>query len=166
MRPKILTLFPRAVGGGAERLVLDQMRFHKDAGYGYVAVALRRGKLHDEFAAQSCYRCMHAGVRFNPLAVARLNRLIRDEHIDVLHTHLQEADFYGYWLKRLNPKLVWISTRHNADDFRTRRFWKALNGAITTRTDRIVAVSKSVREFIASYERVPVDRITFVGGNE
>lgn len=162
MRPKVLTLFPRAVGGGAERLVLDQMRFHTGADYDYLAVALRRGKLHDQFAAHASYRCLHAGVRFNPLALARLNRLVRAERIDVLHTHLQEADFYGYWLKGLNPGLVWVSTRHNADDFRERWFWRTLNAAITRRTQRVVAVSNSVRDFVARYERIPADKLLVV----
>jgi glycosyltransferase involved in cell wall biosynthesis len=162
MRPKVLTLFPRAVGGGAERLVLDQMRFHENAGYDYLAVALRRGKLHEEFAAYSCYRCVQAGVRFNPWAVARLHRLLRAERIDVLHTHLQEADFYGYWLKRLNPGLVWISTRHNADDFRERWFWRTVNATITGLSQRVVAVSNSVREFVARHERIPAEKLIVI----
>ncbi len=162
MRPKVLTLFPRAVGGGAERLVLDQMRFHQGAAYDFTVVALRKGRLHDEFAAQACYMCVHAGTRFNPLALARVNQLIRSRGVDVLHTHLQEADYYGYWLKRLNPRLIWISTRHNADEFRTRWFWRTLNRAISRPMQQVIAVSNSVREFVSRHEGIPLDKSVVV----
>jgi glycosyltransferase involved in cell wall biosynthesis len=162
MRPRVLTLFPSAVGGGAERLVLEQIRFHATAGYDYWAVAMRKGKLHREFSAHACYSCVHAGTRLNPLALRRVNRLIRSRGIDVLHTHLQEADFYGYWLKRRNPKLIWISTRHNTDQFRTRFFWRSLNAAITGPARRVVAVSEGVRAFVARHERIPPDKLVVV----
>jgi glycosyltransferase involved in cell wall biosynthesis len=160
--PRVLTLFPSAVGGGAERLVFEQMRLHGGAGYDYAAIALRKGKLHPEFAALSCYSCVNAGVRFNPVAVRRIHRFIQARGIDVLHTHLQEADFYGYWLKRLNPGLRWISTRHNTDKFRTRAFWRGLNAAISRRTERVVAVSNAVRDFVASHERIPPTKLVVV----
>lgn len=162
MRPKVLTLFPRAVGGGAERLVLDQMRFHQDAGYDLTVVALRTGKLHDAFAVHSCYSSLRAGIRFNPVALARLNHLVRARGIDLVHTHLQEADFYGYWLKRLNPRLIWMSTRHNADDFRARWFWRTLNTAISRPVQQVIAVSNSVREFVARHEGIPLEKLVVV----
>ena len=151
MRPKVLTLFPRAVGGGAERLVLDQMRFHQDGrlrlhGRGASQREASRPSSPPTPATRACTR----GTRFNPLALARVNHLIRSRGIDVLHTHLQEADFYGYWLKRLNPRLIWISTRHNADDFRMRWFWRTLNTAISRPMQQVIAVSNSVREFVVA----------------
>jgi glycosyltransferase involved in cell wall biosynthesis len=162
MRPRVLTLFPSADGGGAERLVLEQMRFHAGAGYDYAAVALRKGKLHAEFAAQACYSCVHAGTIFNPLALRKVHRLIGAREIEILHTHLQEADFYGFLLKRLNPRLVWISTRHNADAFRTRAFWRSLNAAFARRTDRVIAVSEGVRAFVTKYERIATEKLVVV----
>ena len=162
MRPKVLTLFPSAVGGGAERMVLDQIRFYERAGYDYTAVALRKAKLHDQFASYAPYRCVHAGTRFNPLALAKVNRLIRSLGVELLHTQLQEADFYGYWLKRLNPNLVWISTRQNADQYRTRLFWRKLNEAITRPAQRVIAVSESVRDFLAQHERIPAAKLVVI----
>jgi glycosyltransferase involved in cell wall biosynthesis len=162
IRPHVLTLFPSAAGGGAERIVLDQIRFCESARYDYSAVALRKGKLHRQFATHACYSCAHAGTTFNPLALAKVNRLIRAREINLLHTQLQEADFYGFLLKRLNPQLVWISTRQNADDFRTRWFWRTLNANITKSTNRVIAVSAAVSGFVAEHERIPLEKLVVI----
>jgi glycosyltransferase involved in cell wall biosynthesis len=161
-RPRILTLFPSAVGGGAERLVLDQIRFHDSVAYDYSAIALRKGKLHRRFSAFPQYSSVCAGVRFNPLALWKVHRFIRSRGVDILHTHLQEADFYGFLLKGLNPGLIWMSTRHNADDFRTRPFWRTLNAVISRRVDRVIAVSPCVSGFVALYERIAEDKLVVV----
>jgi glycosyltransferase involved in cell wall biosynthesis len=161
MRPRVLTLFPSAVGGGAERLVFEQMRFHGDR-YDYAAVALRKGKLHPQFAAFPCYSSMNAGIRFSPIVLRKLHRLIQSRGIELLHTHLQEADFYGFWLKKLNPRLHWVSTRHNTDAFRKMAFWRAVNTSISHRTERVIAVSDAVRDFVASLEHIPPAKLVVV----
>jgi glycosyltransferase involved in cell wall biosynthesis len=160
--PRILTLFPSAVGGGAERLVFEQLRFHDSVRYDHAAIALRKGNLHAQFAELPGYSCMNAGVRFNPLVARRLHHLIAARQIDLLHTHLQEADFYGYWLKKLNPRLHWVSTRHNADQFRTRLFWRRLNAGISRGTERVIAVSQAVRDFVAEHERIAPAKLVVV----
>jgi glycosyltransferase involved in cell wall biosynthesis len=162
MRPRVLTLFPSAVGGGAERLVFEQMRFHEGGRYDYAAVALRKGKLHEQFAAFPCYSSMNAGLRFSPFVLRRIHRFIQARGIELLHTHLQEADFYGFWLKRLNPRLHWISTRHNTDAFRKRAFWRVVNASISRRTERVIAVSDAVRDFVAAHESIPPAKLVVV----
>ena len=162
MRPRVLTLFPSAVGGGAERLVFEQMRFHDGSRYDYAAIALRKGKLHAQFAGFPCYSSMNAGVRFNPFVLGKLHRIIQARRIELLHTHLQEADFYGYWLKKLNPRLHWLSSRQNTDAFRTRAFWRALNASISRQTERVIAASEAVRDFVALHERVPLEKLVVV----
>ena len=162
MRPRVLTLFPSAVGGGAERLVFEQMRFHDGDRYDYAAIALRKGKLHAQFAAFPCYSSMNAGVRFSPFVLRKLHRLIQSRQIALLHTHLQEADFYGFWLKKLNPRLHWVSTRHNTDAFRRTAFWRAVNASISHRTERVIAVSDAVRDFVAALESIPPAKLVVV----
>src|SRR5262245_52834304 len=94
-RPRVLTLFPSAVGGGAERMVLEQIRRSDRFPYAHTAIALRKADLHDAFSEFSSYGCAHAPTRFSPLALRRIHRTIAARGIDILHTHLQEADFYG-----------------------------------------------------------------------
>jgi glycosyltransferase involved in cell wall biosynthesis len=159
---RVLTLFPRPEGGGAERLVFDQLRLHDPTRCDLCVVALRKALLDPEFRAYPDYACLNAWTPWSPRALAAVHRLIRRKRIEILHTHLQEADGYGYWLKRMNPGLVWLSTRHNTDDFRKRRFWRLLNRTMARRCDRVLAVSHSVKEFIARYEEVAADKITVV----
>ena len=42
-RPRVLTLFPSAVGGGAERMVREQIRRSDRFPYAHHAIALRAG---------------------------------------------------------------------------------------------------------------------------
>lgn len=158
----VLTVFPSPVLGGAERLVLDQMRCHDPASYRHLAVALRTEHLDPEYQVFPGYQCLNSQTQISPRALTRLHRFVRAQQVNILHTHLQEADFYGYWLQRWNPSLIWVSTRHNTNHFRTRLFWRRLNGAISRRTSRVVAVSTAVKDFVSRYERVPRDRITVI----
>jgi L-malate glycosyltransferase len=162
VKPRVLTLFPSAVGGGAERLVLEQMRHYDRAAYEYSVVALRRGSLHTLFGEHPEYSCARALATFNPWVLWRLLRLVRRRGIQLLHTHLQEADFYGYLLKRMEPGLTWVSTRHNTDDFRTRWFWRTLNRKMGRRLDHVIAVSGAVSEFVQRHEAIPADKIEVV----
>ena len=75
-------------------------------------------------------------MRFSPFVLRRIHGSIGRAGLICFHTHLQEADFYGFWLKRLNPHLHWISTRHNTDAFRKRPFWRAVNASISRQTER------------------------------
>src|SRR5262249_15299799 len=65
------------------------------------------------------------GVRakVDPKALMRLVGHLRRERIDLLHTHMDLADYYGAAAARLLG-LRLVSTRENADEFRTRRTWK------------------------------------------
>ena len=62
-RPRVLTLFPSAVGGGAERMVLEQIRRSDRFPYAHTAIALRAADLHADFSAFPSYECVHAGTR-------------------------------------------------------------------------------------------------------
>lgn len=161
-RPRVLTLFPSAAGGGAERMVREQIRRSDRFPYAHHAIALRQADLHADFSAFPSYECVHAGTTLNPLALQQVHRAIAARGVDILHTHLQEADFYGFWLKKMNPHLVWISSRQNTDAYRKRLFWRTLNRGISHSTDRVVAPSAAVRDFVGRYEGIPAAKVTVV----
>jgi glycosyltransferase involved in cell wall biosynthesis len=62
----------------------------------------------------------------------------------------------------MNPRLHWVSTRHNTDAFRKMMFWRAINSSISHRTERVIAVSDAVRDFVASLERIPPAKLVVV----
>ena len=162
VKPRVLALFPSAAGGGAERLVMEQILHHNREAFDYAVVALRRGPLHAIFSEHTQYACTNALTTFSPWVLWRLRRLVRRRGIQLLHTHLQEADFYGYLLKRMQPDLVWLSTRHNTDDFRTRWFWRTVNRTMARPLNRVIAVSQAVGTFVQQNEGIASDKIDVV----
>src|SRR5262249_10327723 len=62
--------------------------------------------------------------KIDPRALLRLRRIVRDERIDLVHTHMDLADYYGAAAARLRPGTGLVCTKENADEIRTRRTWK------------------------------------------
>lgn len=154
MKIKVLTLIPASYGGGAENLVLDQIRYYNKRKVKYRVVALRRENEEDKFRQHVEFACLNVKKRFSINALVKLNRGLKNGKIQILHTHLMEADVYGFLLKILNPEIKWISTKHNNDEFRKKKFWRILNKIISIKNDKIITVSNAVKNFIIKYEWV------------
>lgn len=97
-----------------------------------------------------------------PVAIARLIRLLREQRIDVLQTHLFDPSIVGMLAGTAARTPLKIVTRHHSD-FTTifrrpvhRRIdrWQALAA------DRVMAASQAVMQAMVRYESVPADRIT------
>jgi glycosyltransferase involved in cell wall biosynthesis len=135
--------------GGAERLLaavlpqLDRARveaqvacLHGDAP---LADALEKAgiRVHHLRSAQ----------KFDPRPVWRLARLLEQERIDVLHTHLIQADILGYWAGRLARTPAVVSTKHNVRYYERQERWlRPAARWVERRMDAIVAVSSAVGE--------------------
>ncbi len=159
MKKNVLTLLPCSYGGGAERLVLGQLENHNTNLFNYYVIALRRGNIEDQFSKYPSYRCLDASKRFSFHACKSVKRLIKEKNIELIHTHLFEADVYGFFIKLSNRKRKWISTRHNCDEFRKKTVWGLLNWFVTLWTDKVIAVSRTVEQFIHKYEHIPEKRM-------
>jgi len=133
--------------GGAERLLAE------------VLPQLDRAKVEPQVA------CLHgdaplaaalekAGIRvhhlrsahkFDPRPVWRLARLLEQERIEILHTHLIQADVVGYWAGRLARTPVMVSTKHNVRYYERQERWlRPLARWVEQRMSAIVAVSSAV----------------------
>lgn len=167
MRKNILALLPSSSMGGAERLILEQIKFYTKKKFNLNVITLRKGDLEESFQQVAKERkvnylclkskriCIIKNLKF-------LLRYIKDKKIDILHTNLVEADFYGFLIKTFNNKMKWVITKHATDDFR-KRFWLGLpDGFISKRAEVIITVSKSVREFFHKYEKIPLDKMKVV----
>ncbi len=111
-----------------------------------------------------------------PAALRRLlslGRLVREERVDVVHTFLFDADFYGMLAARRGRPRAIVTTRralksHRPGHLRGYRWTNRL-------VDRIVANSEAVRRFTIDVERAPaakvvaipngVDTVRFAGGD-
>ena len=90
----------------------------------------------------------------DPLLLLRLARVLE---ADVVHTHLVHADVYGGVAARLRGARL-VSTKHNDDPFRTGPFRHVELGLAST-TDRIIAVTESLRRFTVERVGVPAAKV-------
>lgn len=162
---KILQLITELDVGGAEKVLLSLVKkLNRDKYMVMVAYLKGEGRLAEDFR--------NAGIEVFDLrmrnrmasgAVIRLYRLLKRENIKILHTHLIQADICGFLAGKMAGVPVIISTKHNPDEFRKRRsipVW--LDGIFANRSDKIIAVSNAVRDFLIKWERISEDKFTVI----
>jgi glycosyltransferase involved in cell wall biosynthesis len=98
--------------------------------------------------------------KVDPGALVRLCRIVRDERIDLVHTHMDLADYYGAAAARSRRGTGLVCTKENADEFRTRRTWKrppflALERLSYAAADAVIAVSHGLADFLSTAEGLP-----------
>ena len=165
MQIKVLQLITELDVGGAERALLSLVKKLSSGKYDVMVAYLKgEGRLAGDFR--------NAGIKVFDLkmknrmalpAVIRLYRLLKREKVRVLHTHLIQADICGFLAGKMAGVPVIISTKHNPDEFRKRRsipVW--LDGIFANRSDRIIAVSNAVRDFLIKWERISEDKFTVI----
>jgi glycosyltransferase involved in cell wall biosynthesis len=126
-RARVLHVISTLLRGGTEMAMLHLIRSLDPARYEF-RVAYLRGEslLGAEVEAAIGAPVAPIGLRWkaDPAALARLTSYVRRERIDLVHTHMDLADYYGAAAARLGGARGVVSTKHNADEFRTRRTWK------------------------------------------
>lgn len=163
MKKNILILVTEAIGGGVERLILDQMKYFDRSKFNLHILTLRKGYLEEEFAnTYADYLCLDVKKRISLQTIRNLLHYTKQYKIDVVHTHLYLPDIYGFLIKILNPKIKLISTKHNTNEFRKKIHWGLLDKLLSLPASQIIAVSKSVKKFISRYEFIPPQKIKVI----
>jgi len=159
MKINVLILITSSYGGGAEKLVLEQIT-QKSNSINYFIATLRKGNIESEFKKYHQYICMDTKFKLSIKTILLLNKYIRKHKIKILHTHLLEADVCGFLIKLLNPKLKLISTRHSSNDpLRKKAFMKLTSNLLSINFNKIIAVSKDVQKFLITQEKIPQNKI-------
>jgi glycosyltransferase involved in cell wall biosynthesis len=151
---RVLQLITSLERGGAENHLLALLT-HADR----QAFAVETAVLSGEGELVPIFR--HAGIpvhllkarnRFDPLALGRLVRLLRDGHFDILHSHLFRADIYaGLAMARLGEhRPLLVSTRHNDDRFFLNPFVGLVHYGVSAQQDLIIAISDHIARFTVS----------------
>ena len=162
-RPRVLHLVSTLLRGGTEISMLRLIESME--GRFAFRVAWLQGEadpgLRSEAERVTGARPHALGLRgkVDPAAFLRLLALLRRERVDLVHTHMDLADYYGAAAARLLG-LRLVSTRENADEFRTRRTWKRppflfLEHFAYAAADATVAVSENLVDFLERAEGLP-----------
>ncbi len=88
----------------------------------------------------------------DPLAFARLLRLVRRARPAILHTHLVHADFYGLVAGGLARVPLRVSTKHGFNAFRTRRSFALADRAVARLAGLQIAISEGLARYLAETE--------------
>ena len=133
--------------GGAERLLVEVLP-HLDRAKVESQVAYLHGNapLAQELERHGIrVHALRSWRKFDPRPSWRLARLLEREQIDILHTHLIQADIIGFWAVRLAVTPLLVSTKHNVHYYEQRERWlRPLTRQIERRADAVVAVSNAV----------------------
>ena len=99
-----------------------------------------------------------------PRAVLNLARLLRDEEIDILQTHLFDAGLVGVLAALLARRSAMILTRHHTDQVRLvgTRFHVALDRWMARRADHVVVLSPAVRDYMVAQDGIRQEHVDVV----
>jgi glycosyltransferase involved in cell wall biosynthesis len=150
-RIRVLHLITSLERGGAENHLLALMTHANRADVEFeTAVLCGEGELVPTFRAAGIpVHLLRARSRFDPLALGRLVRLVRERRYDVIHSHLFRADIYGGLAVGQvgQPRPFLVSTRHNDDRFFLNPFIGIVHYLLSARQDLIIAISDHVAHF-------------------
>ncbi|WP_046174685.1 glycosyltransferase [Domibacillus indicus] len=93
-------------------------------------------------------------------AVVRLNQILKDERIDLVHSHLYHANLLGRLIKMFHSRLKLINTIHNIQiGGRSReRMLQLTNGM----ADSITIISEAARNHFIQAGAVPPEKLLFI----
>jgi glycosyltransferase involved in cell wall biosynthesis len=102
-----------------------------------------------------------------PQAIRRLWKIIQQEDVDIVHTHLFGPTVIGLVLSQLSGKRVML-TRHHSDAIHRipsavkRKFYQELENYINRSSDHIIAPSQMVRDILVKREGVPAAKVSLI----
>ncbi|HEY5742507.1 MAG TPA: glycosyltransferase, partial [Terrimicrobiaceae bacterium] len=150
--------------GGAQTALLDMLR-HRDRSAFDVEVAAMHGRGPFAELLERIGIKVHslAEAKWPPVYITRFVSLLRKADFQVVHFHLQGANWIAKPLAAWTGQRVLIAHDHTSGDLRFRGVGSLLPDASTHLfSSRIIAVSKGVRDFLIRWEAIPEHLIELV----
>jgi glycosyltransferase involved in cell wall biosynthesis len=98
-------------------------------------------------------------------AIPRLIKFIKEKNIDLVHTHIRLADWYGRVCAKMAKVPFVFTTVHNTDYWRNeRKYWPYawLDRLTMSFCTQIIAVSQGVKDFLQKWQKFDADQITVI----
>jgi glycosyltransferase involved in cell wall biosynthesis len=150
--------------GGAQTALVDMLRHRNRSAFEVeVAVMHGRGPFADMLEGLGVRVQSLARAKWPPAYVTEFLRLLRRSDFQVVHFHLQGANWIAKPLAALAGQRVLIAHEHSSGDLRFRGLRSLIPDASTHLfSTRIIAVSKGVRDFLTRWEAISPDLIEVV----
>lgn len=146
---KILHLNNTSSMGGAEQVILDLAALIDSEKFKSYVSAFREGELVFEMRKRNIrFLWLKESTQvYDYKFLKNITRLIKENRIDLIHSHTWGTDFYGYWASKILgvPMLATVHNRYYIFEKWTRRLsYKVLINHI----QKIVAVSKDIQNLL------------------
>lgn len=162
---KVLHVIDHLELGGAQSAMLDLIRCADRERLSIeVAVMHGRGPFADALEREGVTVHSLAPAKWPPIYVGNFLRLARENPYDVLHFHLNGAN----WVAKVSAAMaavpgVRVAHDHTSGDLRFRGWHTLLPEALAHQfSDCVIAVSEEVREFLLHYESLSPDLVETV----
>ncbi len=145
-KKNVLILISSSYGGGAERLVLNQMKLYNKENFILHAITIRKGNIENKFIKEGgkSYHSLNVKKRFSLIALWEIVKYVKKNKISLIHVHLIEAEIYAVIVKIICSKVKIIVTKHNVNDFLKKSSWRLIVKILSLMEDKIVCVSNEV----------------------
>jgi len=164
---RILQITANLEYGGLERLAVSLGRQQLEHGHEAAICCINQeGALaHEARAAGISVSAFNKAPGFSPRIIFGLARRMREENIDIVHTHNGVVHHYGAAAARLASVPVVVNTRHGFGDREWRGKRERLYRSVLRWTDAVVFVSEELeREFLARGGVTPVKSRVIANG--
>src|SRR5690349_8812620 len=133
------------LGGAENQVVTLASSLHSDIYKTHVCCLRREGVLAESLRARGIQVfLLNMRIRYWPLAVYRLYRLIKQLKPQIVHTHMDQAGIWGGMAGKLAGVPVIIATEHSISFTRKRHVFREM--LINIFADKRTAVSEEIRQ--------------------
>ncbi len=150
--------------GGGQNVLLNLARFAKRSQFHLEIASLHgQGVFRESFVELGIPVHTLSPHRWPPHYILRLIRLLKRQHFDIVHCHLNASNWIAKPLAAACGIPIRIAHDHCNDAFRSKNPVIALLDALTNQfSSLILAVSHSTRDFLISHEDLDPSRIIFL----
>ncbi|MBI3008562.1 MAG: glycosyltransferase, partial [Candidatus Omnitrophica bacterium] len=150
--------------GGTERVVYSIAKSLDPAKYRVIVCCLKEdGIIADEIRNSGVKVINLKSVHpWDVRSLLTLSKIIKEEEIDLVHTHIARADVIGGLAARLTGVPVISTVHHTYEPWEGHPFYGNIYRKTLNSFNRIIAVSEAVREYLMKWGRVPQEKITVI----
>lgn len=141
-------------------------RMDKDK-YEILACCMRKGGPYEENLRDLGLQVKNFNMKgvLDVRVIFKIAKFIRENKVDIVHTSIRLADWYGRVSAKVAGVPLIFSTIHNTDYWRREKkylVYSIIDRLTMTLNTHVVAVSNGVKDFLVRWQRINPDKITTI----